>query len=150
VSVDVATKTRTSSSYITIGRHEFTGRQLKLLAKIGLTHEVERIEQVSDIPSIVKKAQEKGTPIIVQALPMHLLAQLVQIANRARIPVYSFEIQSIGIAKSREEAEELAKQHNADIILPDPKSGTYRVSKTVALQQVVSITVNTRRIATLD
>ena len=136
--------------YLVVGRHRFTDRQLRLLEKAGLTEEVKRIATVEDPVDVVLQAVELGVDaIVVQSLPMELLARLVDAADSEFIPVYTFKIEAIATASNMEEAEEIARREKADIILPDPRSGNIRVSKTVALQRVLRIVVETREVATL-
>jgi len=127
--------------YLVVGRHNFTPVQVKLLEAVGLIEEVARVEQVDNAGAVISMAKEVGAEaIVVQALPMHLLAQLLQAAIRADIPVYGFRIETVGLYQTREEAEEVAKRVGADILLPS-REGTWRVARTAALQQLKRIIV---------
>lgn len=139
-----------AAKYVVVGRHKFTSRQEKLLEEAGFTVQTARIEQMQSPQEVVEKAKETGaSAIVVQALPMHLLAQLLQHASRAGMSVYSFRIEAVATINSEEEARKIAEETGADIVLPDPRSGNYRVSKTVALQKVKRIVVEAEDVASM-
>ena len=143
-------KTGSSSFFITIGRHKFTERQLKLLELVGLKEEKARIGNVKDTKDVIAIAKEKGADtIVIQGLPPSLLMQLLQHAKRENIKVLMFRIQAITVTDNEEEAKKIAREHNADIVLPS-REGKFRVSKTVALEEIEKIEVITKTIATLD
>jgi len=131
--------------YIVIGRHRFTPVQIQLLQKLGLTEEVARVQQISDVADVLKLAKEKGADaIVIQALPMHLLAQLLTVANRANIPVYGFRIEAVTIVPITQRCPA-----EADVEIPDPRSGNKRCSKTLALQRLKRIVVEAEDVATV-
>ena len=130
--------------FITIGRHEYTPLQRKLLEKTGLTEEVKRVVQVDDVREVVGEAEKLGAVIVIQALPMHVLAQLLQAASRAGIPVYSFRIEAITTVGINETCPK-----ECDIEISDPRSGNKRCSRTAALQRLKRIVVDTEDVATV-
>ena len=132
-----------SSKFITIGRHKYTPKQEELLRRAGLTQEIERIAQVNNVNDVVTKARELGAAIVVQALPMHILAQLLTVAQRNNVPVYAFRIQALDTVPLDESCPS-----EADIEVPDPRSGNKRCSKTAALQRLKRIVVEAEDVAT--
>jgi len=132
------------TKYIVIGRHKFTDKQVRILEKVGLTEEIERIAKLEDINSVVQKAKENNAVILVQALPMHILAQLLSNASRNGIEVYAFKIEAVTTVGINEKCPE-----ECDIEIPDPRSGNKRCSKTVALQRLKRIIVEAEDVATL-
>ena len=79
--------------YITVGRHQYTQYQANLLKQAGLEHEVARIQNVNNPKEVIEKAKEAGaSSIVVQTLPLPLLVQLVQLAQRENINVYQFQM----------------------------------------------------------
>ena len=130
--------------YITIGRHKFTDKQVQLLEKVGLTEEVERVVKLEDINSVVQKARENNAVILVQALPMHILAQLLNSAQRQGIEVYAFKIEAVATVPIDHKCPS-----DCDIEIPDPRSNNKRCSKTVALQRLKRIVVEAEDVATL-
>ena len=128
--------------YITIGRHPFTPRQKELLAKAGLKEEVARVVQVNDVNEVIVKAKEvNAKAIVVQALPMHLLAQLLQATNRAGIPVLQFEMETIASVKAEEKCPE-----GTEVERP-AEGGFKRCIRTKRLVRVKRIVVETEPIA---
>jgi len=130
-------------SFITIGRHRFTERQLQLLQKAGLKEEIERIQQVNSVDEVVQKAAQRGAAIVVQALPLPLLAQLLAAANKANVPVYGFRIEALATLSVYSKCPSVA-----DIEIPDPRSGNKRCSMTVALQKLKQIVVEAEDVVT--
>ena len=131
------------SKYIVIGRHRFTPVQEELLRKAGLVEEVARIQQLEDINAVVQRAAQESAAIVVQALPMHLLAQLLSAANRAGVSVYAFKIEAVATVPMNEECPA-----EADVVIPDPRSGNKRCSRTVALQRLKRIVVEAEDVVT--
>ena len=132
--------------YIVVGRHKFTSVQVRLLEKAGLTDEVGRIAQVEDPVDVIKRARELGADaIVVQALPMHLLAQLLQAATRAGIPVYGFKIQPVAMVGIDEECPA-----EADVEIPNPRAGNKRCNKTVALERLIRVLIETQPVVTVE
>ena len=124
-------------TFVTVGRHSFTASQRTLLERVGLVAEVHRFQSVRDTIEVVEKARELGaSAIVVQGLPLPLLAQLLQHASRAGVPVYAFRTEAIGLFPSREEAE----RAGADIVIPSSE-GSFRALRTVALQRLVKIQI---------
>jgi len=117
------------SPFITIGRHRFSDRQIELLRKIGLTDEVARVETVTNVSDVIKLAQERGAKaIVVQGLPLPILAQLLAEASRAGIAVFGFE------------TEPVTDENVADIKLPS-QEGKMRLLRTKAVVRFVKIEV---------
>ena len=115
-------------AYITIGRHKFTPKQVFFLQKLGLEKEVARQETYN--PELLKQqiGQLKPTAIIVQGLPINLLADLLKIANNYNIPVYMFK------------TEPTENEEEADIKIPS-REGKIRLLKTTGIQRVKRILI---------
>ncbi|RLG82389.1 MAG: hypothetical protein DRO09_00390 [Thermoprotei archaeon] len=126
---------------IVVGRHKFTPRQEELMRRAGLK-EVARIQMIENVGDVVEKAKMFGAHILVQALPLPLLSQLLSFTRREGVKVYGFDIQAIETFEGTyEEAKKRAEELGADIVVPDPRSGNVRISKTRALVLFKRITV---------
>lgn len=113
------------------------------MEKAGLTEEITRVQQVENVQDVVRLARENDAVIVVQALPMHILAQLLQAASRQNVPVFSFKIEAITTVPL-----DSACPTDADVEVPDPRSGNKRCSRTVALQRLIRIVVEAEDVAT--
>ncbi|MFA4798730.1 hypothetical protein [Pyrococcus kukulkanii] len=129
---------------IVIGRHEFTEVQKRLIEKAGL-QKIKQIQHVNDITKLIQEAKELNADILVQAMPMHLLAQLLSSASREGITVYSFKLEPVGLF----DTEEAARRSGADVIVPS-REGTYRGMKTRALQKLIRIEIVTEDVITAE
>ena len=128
--------------YVTIGRHPFTATQKKLLMMAGLTEEAARIPQLGSPADAIKEARERNAgAIVVQALPMHLLAQLLQAAGRAGIPVYSFKMRTLATLP-----EGQACPPGTEVERP-AEGGMKRCVATEALQRLKRIVVEAEEVA---
>lgn len=126
--------------YVTIGRHPYTPRQQELLLKAGLLREAARIENLENPRQPVELAREKAaTAIVVQALPLHLLAQLLQEARKAGIEVYSFKMRSEKLAKE----DKCPPGTEIELASGDTK----RCIRTEALQRIENILIVTETVA---
>ena len=134
---------RYMSRYIVIGRHKFTPVQTRLLEKAGLKEEIERIQMLENINEVVQKAAQNNAAIVVQALPMHILAQLLNAANREAVPVYAFKIEAVATVPLDSNCP-----NDCDIEVPDPRSGNKRCSRTAALQRLRRIVVEAEDVVT--
>ena len=135
--------------FITIGRHAYTPAQARLLSIAGLGPEVGRIAHLRDPREAVEMASQKGAQaIVVQALPLPLLAQLLSLARRAGVEVYGFRVEAVGLYPTREAAEEAASRLGADIVSPS-REGSWRVARTAALQRLKRIVVEAEDVAVL-
>lgn len=122
--------------YITVGRHKYTPAQKTLLERAGLTEEVGRIQHVDNPTEVTSRAKELGAAIVIQALPIPVLASLLQAAKRAGVQVYGFRLKPVGLFKSRDEAV----VSGGDVIVPS-REGTFRVMKTSALQRLIKVEI---------
>ncbi len=137
----------TERNLIIIGRHELTDRQRKLLEiAFGEYNIIGRVHTVDPEDKTLIEALNKSDGIIIQALPIDVLAKLTKKVSK---PIYMFNIVPIGVLKTKE-AIETAKKEGADIINIDPRSGNARVALTVSLELVETVTVKTKTVATLD
>jgi len=128
---------------ILVGRHSLLESQVKTLYEA----EIEIIGQVSQVPTEPQKLQEfinelkqKGVKaLVVQALPLHLIAQLLQ-----HFEIYIFKMEAIAVSESLEEAKkimELKPTHR--IILPSRvgEKESYRVLEFKGLFKIKEIKV---------
>ena len=131
--------------YVVVGRHDFTPPQRRLLVKAGLTEEAGRIPQINtpSEPVVVAK-NNNAEAIVIQALPMHLLAALLPTANKFNIKVYGFKVEAVATVPADQPCPE-----EADIEVVDQRSGNKRCSKTVSLQLLKRIIVDAEDVATL-
>ena len=129
--------------FVTIGRHEFTPRQKQLLQKAGLAEEAERIAHVNNPAEVVKIAKERGAKaIVVQALPMHILAQLLQAAQREGIEVLQFQMETLATVKENE-----ACPKGTEVESEVRGSELKRCIRTKALVRVKRIVIETEPVA---
>lgn len=127
-----------------IGRHSLTEKQKLLLEKVFGKYDIIQIATV-DPTDPIKSLPSSFDAIVIQALPIDLLAKLMK-CNK---PIYQFKIIAVDLVNSEEKAKQIAKEKDADIILHDPKTGNYRVSKTIALQRIKKIIIETEDVATI-
>jgi len=118
---------------IVVGRHKFLPDQERdVKEKLGCG-ELVYVKQVNDInKDILGLAKEKGAAaIVVQALPLPLMAQLL--SQRGRPPVYFLKMEARGLVESKEEAEEWqrAKPGSRIYLPPPPTGGGYRLMEYV-------------------
>lgn len=126
--------------YITIGRHEYTPIQIQLLEAVGLFEEIDRVEylKADDINRVVKEAVENNASIVVQALPVGILAKLLKKAREDEVPVYGFIVETIGTF-GKDEALTLKKHVDADVWIES--NGSVRLGKTKALTRLRKVVV---------
>ena len=134
---------------LVIGRHSLTNRQKKLLEKaFGKFQIVASVATVNpNNPMSTLANYPSYDAILVQTLPLSILALLVRDSKK---PIYMFEIEAVDVVTSQNVAEQVAKDNDADIITPDPRTGNFRVAKTTKLMYVSAIRIETQTIATLE
>lgn len=132
-----------SRPIVVIGRHEFTPRQKELLRKAGLNpeNETKRIIQLNNPQEAVESAKAASAAIVVQALPLPLLAQLLQAAARAGVEVYGFRMETIASVPVNENCPE-----STEIERP-AEGGVKRCVRTAALQRLKRIVIEAEDVA---
>jgi hypothetical protein len=131
-----------SGRFVTIGRHPFTQRQLNLLRKAGLEEEVARVVQVNNVNEVVELAKQKGAEaIVVQALPVPILMQLLQAAQRVGVMVLQFEMETVATVRENERCPEVAEVERPS------EGGMKRCIRTRRLVLVKRIVVETETVA---
>lgn len=132
-----------SRPIVVIGRHEFTLRQKELLRKAGLNPEAEakRIVQLNNPAEAVEAAKQANAAIVVQALPLPLLAQLLQAANRAGVEVFNFRMETFATVPAEQACPE-----GTEIERP-AEGGHKRCVRTAALQRIKRIVIEAEDVA---
>ena len=76
--------------YVFVGKHNPSNIQLGMLKEAGLVDMVKRFKKVDDVKSVVDYAGDNECAIVVQGLPIGMMAELVTLARKANVPVYIF------------------------------------------------------------
>ncbi len=129
---------------VIVGRHSLLQVQQKMLEKLG----IEIARQVPQIPTEQKEISnfvrelknENVEVIVIQALPINILAVLLQEAKKSGIKVLSFKQETI-FTGSKEEAERLvAEKPDRRTLLPS-KENVFRVIEARELVEIKEIKI---------
>lgn len=132
---------------ILIGRHDLTDKQKLLLDKYFGEWSIDlKLQQVDPANPLKDIDQSRFEAVVVQVLPVDILAKLLRVS---RLPVFLFKVEAVAVVSDEREVEDLSRKHDADIVNYDPRSGNYRVAKTVALQRLLRIDIVTEDVATI-
>ena len=105
-----------------------------------------KLQQVDPANPLKDIDQSRFEAVVVQVLPVDILAKLLRVS---RLPVFLFKVEAVAVVSDEREVEDLSRKHDADIVNYDPRSGNYRVAKTVALQRLLRIDIVTEDVATI-
>ena len=98
---------------VIIGRHELLPGQLEQLKKLGVieTKYVASLpEDAVELQSVIEQWREQGVKaVIVQALPLRILARLWELCSRHGIDVVTAEMVTVGLARNEGEAKALVE-----------------------------------------
>ena len=118
-----------------IGRHKLLPAQERDILEKLKCEDLIRVPHVGDIVrDVIERAKSEGVDkIIVQALPLSLMAQLL--THRERPDVYFLKMEGRGVVDSEEEAKEWVGQASDRRIYlpPPPTGGGYRLVEYVGL-----------------
>ena len=125
---------------LVVGRGQPTPRQISLLAKALNVQpdEIELIGNVEQLTSVQQLQQYPADAIFSFVLHPTVISVLQQYHKQTGIPYFAVQTEAVTTTEvsSKEEAEELARKHNADIVnlkvLPDGKISA-RLLRTKAL-----------------
>jgi len=133
---------RGNGRFLLVGRHNLTERQKELLKKVGLEKMVTRIETVNNPIQVVAEAKRTGAEaIVVQGLPMHIMASIINSASREGMPVLAFEMEQVGLVSNESEIPE-----NAEVVLPS-REGTIRILRTARLVMLKRVVIEKEVVA---
>jgi len=138
---------------VLIGRHSLLPIQTRMLEKLG----IEIVRQVPQVPTspqeisqFVAQLKAEGVEaIVIQALPMAVLATLLQEAKKHGIKVLTFEQETI-FTGSVEEAKKLVEEKPERRTLLTAPNAPARVIEAKAISELTEIKIEKKTLITAE
>ena len=132
---------------VLVGRHQLLEGQKKALDELGI-EVVEQVVNIDNPQEFVQRAANLGVDVIViQALPLPILAQILQSAKRHGIKVYMFNQGKAEIFDSKEDAEKYVQElPEYRVLLASPTDNKFRVVEFTSVEEVQEIRIVTKTV----
>ena len=132
---------------VLVGRHQLLEGQKKALDELGIQIE-KQVVNIDDPQKFVQEVANLGVDVIViQALPLPILAQILQSAKRHGIKVYMFNQGKAEIFDNKEEAEKYIQElPEYRVLLASPTDNKFRVVEFTSVEEVQEIRIVTKTV----
>jgi len=86
--------------YVLIGKHELTSVQKELVSKAGLGEEICKFDNIKNVMDVVMFCRKNNCNVLVEGLPVGLMAELVTVARRYKVKVYTFDTRTVFVVNN--------------------------------------------------
>ncbi len=130
---------------VLVGRHSLLPAQERALRELGM-EVVEQVAQIDDPRKFVEELQDVEG-IVIQVLPLSLLAQMLPLAKKRGIKIFMFEQGKAKIFDSEEEAKRFVEEApDRRVMLASPTDNIFRVVEFTGVAEVKNIKIETEKV----